>query len=161
MFIYIYLYIYMYIYIFIYIYMYIYMYIYILRELPSRRLFVLKLRPGPPNSWDVRRFWAILTCWRFGLFDTRLDFPPLVQDVDSSTFEDETFSHPLWRRPNAADGAGSIRLRGGPGCSSAYVTHEARKRCFLQQSSHHIFDWYSLLQLLFTLQHKPLLQCAG
>ena len=41
---------------------------------------------------------------------TRLDFPPLVQDVDSSTFEDETFSRPLWRRPNAADGAGMQAL---------------------------------------------------
>ena len=60
---------------------------------------------------------------------TRLDFPHLVQDVDTSTFEDATFSRPLWRRPNAADGAGSIRLR-GPGSSSAYVTYEARKRFF-------------------------------
>jgi hypothetical protein len=62
--------------------------------------------------------------------NTRLDFPHLVQDVDTSTFEDETFSRPLWRRANAADGAGSFRLRGGPGSSSGCVTHEARKRFF-------------------------------
>ena len=109
-----------------------------------------------PEQCVCRRFAASLFCNNLSMYrstggigilrhgqekemHTHLDFPHLVQDVDTSTFEDATFSRPLWRRPNAADGAGSIRLR-GPGSSSAYVTHEARKRFCLQLLPHHIFD---------------------
>jgi hypothetical protein len=49
----------------------------------------------------------------------RIDFPPLVQDVESCTLDrDEEFIRPLWRRENAADSAGWTtrgRGRGGGG----------------------------------------------
>jgi hypothetical protein len=45
----------------------------------------------------------------------RIDFPPLAQEVETCTLDDEEFIRPLWRRENVADDAGSTARGRGRG----------------------------------------------
>jgi hypothetical protein len=45
----------------------------------------------------------------------RIDSPPLAQEVETCTLDDEEFTRPLWRRENVAVDAGSTARGRGVG----------------------------------------------
>jgi len=50
---------------------------------------------------------------RHGQEKVMYDFPPHVQDVDVEALASQRFASPLWRKGNAADGAGRSVWGGG------------------------------------------------